>query len=137
MSPSLLTSGMEGRDLVGSDEVHPGDAEPVVHRGEALQLLEAVVAVGDGEASDGAEPGRLPGLFLDLGEEVARVVEELREAFVRPHGADEAGRVPGRAAREARPLKEQHVAPPEPGEVVGGARADDPAADDDGRGPFR
>ena len=135
--PLLVDERVEGRDLVGGDEVHAGDAEPVVRRGEALQLLEAVPAVGDGEASDGPEPGRLPGLLLELGEQIARVVEELREALVRAHGADEARRVPGRPTREARALEEQHVAPAEPGEVVGGARADDPAADDDGRGSFR
>ena len=135
--PFLVDERVEGGDLVRGDEVHPGDPEPVVHRGEALQLLEAVPAVGDGEAPDRPEPGRLPGLLLDLGEQPARVVEELRQALVGPHGADEAGRVPGRPAREAPAFEEQHVAPAEPGEVVGGARADDPAADDDGRGPFR
>ena len=135
--PLLVDDRVEGCDLVRGDEVHPGDPEPVVHRGEALQLLEAVPVVGDGEAPDRPEPGRLPGLLLDLGEQPARIVEELRQALVGPHGADEAGRVPGRPAREARALEEQNVAPAEPGEVVGGARADDPAADDDGRCPFR
>ena len=135
--PVLVDERVERRDLLRRHEVHLRQPEPVVHRGEALQLLEAVPAVGDGEAPDRPEPGRLPGLLLDLGEEVARVDEELREALVRAHGPDEARRVPGGPAREALPLEEEHVAPAELREVVGGARADDPAADDDGRGPFR
>ena len=135
--PVLVDERVEGGDLVGRHEVHLRQPEPVVHRGEALQLFEAVRAVGDGEAPDRPEPGRLPGLLLDLGEQVARVDEELREALVRAHGPDEARRVPGGPAREALPLEEEHVAPAELREVVGGARADDPAADDHGRGPFR
>ena len=48
-----------------------------------------------------------------------------------PHLADQPGGMPGGAAGELALLEQHDVAPAELGEVVGDARADDAAADDD------
>ena len=50
---------------------------------------------------------------------------------------DQAGRVPGRAVREPRPLHDDHVGDPELREVVGDRGADDAAADDHDPGARR
>ena len=121
---------VEMPDLLGRDHFHAPEAERVVRVGEPLELREAVPAVRDGDAADLPEPGRLPGLRLELGQEVAGIGAELRVGVAVPRGADEPRRVPARAGRELPALEEDHIGPSELREVPGDARTGHAAADD-------
>lgn len=124
----------ERPDLRGRDLVDARDAEGVVARAHAPELLPAVLGVGDRQAADLTEARALSRLALDVAEQAHGVLGEPCVALARAHGADEPGGVPGGAAGEPASLDEQHVLPAELREVVGDARAGDAAADDDGAG---
>ena len=80
----------------------------------------------------GLKPGRLPGLGLEPGVEVARVLAHLgRGLGGRAEGDHQPGRVPGGARGEPVALEQHHVLPAHVGQVVGDRAADDAAADDD------
>ena len=106
-------------------------------RGGAAQLDHPVLGARDGDAAAALEPRAQPGLVLQPRVEVGRVLHEAGAALGRPQLADQAGRVPRRAARQLALLEEQDVGLAGLGQVVGDARADDAAADDDDARPCR
>ena len=121
---------MEVSDLLGRDHLHAPESECVVRIREPLDLREPVPAVRDGDAADLPEPGRLPGLRLQLGKEVAGVGAEPRVGVAVPRGADEPRRMPARTGRELPAFQEDDVGPSELREVIGDARTGHAAADD-------
>ncbi len=135
--PPRLEQRVERAHLLRADDVDAGDAEGVVHRRDALELLEARLAVGDAEAAHLAKARGLPGLLLELVDEAHGVLAQPGVALVGAHGADQPGRVPAGAAGKLPALEQHHVAPAELGQVIGDARADDAAADDDRAGALR
>ena len=103
-------------------------------RGGAAQLHHPLRRPGDGQPTAGAVAGAEPGLGLEPGVEVGGVLHQPGAGLGRPQLADQPGGVPGRAAGQRTLLEEHDVGPPELGQVVGDAAADDPAADDDHAG---
>ena len=121
--------------LAGRDLVHLGAAESIESR-HASVFLEPALVCGDLDEADGREAGRLPGLSLQPGVEVARVVAHASRGFgegtERHH---EARRVPGRARGEPVALEQDRLGTPaHMPEVVSHRGSDDPPADDDDAG---
>ena len=114
----------------GSDDVHL-EAEHAGHRRLALEFLEALLVRGDAHRTALLEPGGLTGLLLERGEQVGGVLREAGEVLRGAQLADEAGGVPGGAARELLALEHDDVGDAAQGEVVGDAASDDAAAHDD------
>ena len=83
------------------------------------------------------KPGGLSGLRFELGQEAAGVGAELGVGVAGPRGADEPRRVPARAGGELPALQKHDVGPSELRQVVGDARASDPASDDHCARAFR
>ena len=139
--PAQQVTGLQQRiqrpDLLRGDLFHPGDAEGRVHRGDPLQFLPAVPGMGDGQAADLAQAGGLAGLPLQVPQQVQRIPGQAGMGFDRAHGADQAGRMPGRAAGELTSFQQQHLAPAPADQVVGDAGTDHATADDHGARPFR
>jgi hypothetical protein len=106
------------------------EAEATCGRRLALELDHPVVAAGEPEPAVHLPAGRLAGLRLQAVVEFDAVREEPSDVGVGPQLADEAGGVEGRAAGQLLSFEEQHVAPAEPGEMIGDRAADDAAADD-------
>ena len=128
--------GARWREEVGHlarrDLVHLGAAESVEGRDAAI-LLEPTLIGSDLDEADGGEAGRLPGLGLQPGVEIARVVAHAsRRLGEGPEGHHESGRVPGRARGEPVALEQERLGPPaHVPQVVGNGGPDDPPADDD------
>jgi hypothetical protein len=99
-----------------------------------LQLHHPVRGPGDGHPAALLVAGREPDLGLQVGVELGGVLDQPGAALRRPQLADQPRRVPGGAGRELSLLEQQDVGPPELREVVGDARPDHPAADDDDPG---
>ncbi|CAB4730618.1 unannotated protein [freshwater metagenome] len=121
---------------LGGDQL----ALQVVRRGvgrRAAQLHHPVFGAGDDHPADVAVAGRKTGLGLQLGVQLGGVLHQPGPALRGPQWSDQPGRVPGRAAGQASLLQDEHVAPAEPGEVVGDRGTDDTAADDHRPGPGR
>ena len=97
--------------------------------GLALQLLHAGLRRRQPQAAQLVPARVLAGLVLEVGVEAHRVLHHLGQADRRAELADQAGRVPGGAVREAVLLDQHDVAPAQLGEVVEDAAAADPAAD--------
>ena len=106
------------------------DAEAVAERGHAPDFGEPFVGAGDGQAALAAEAGRLAGFGLQRLVKADGIARELGQRGGRAELVDEARRVPRGAAGEMPALEEDHVAPPELGQVIGDAAPDDAAADD-------
>ena len=118
-----------GRAQQGAVEV-----EGLGRRRRAPQLGHPVLGARHDEAAALLVAGREPGLLLQLGVEPGRVLHQAGAALGGAQHPHEAGRVPRRPRRELPLLEQQHVAPPQPREVVGDAGADHPAADHDDLG---
>ena len=129
LDPRDIHQRIERLRLVQPDLVSL-DAEAVAERGHAPDLGEPFVGAGDGQAALAAEAGRLAGLCLQRLVEADGIARELGQRRGRAELVDEARRVPRGAAGEMPALEEDHVAPPELGQVIGDAAADDAAADD-------
>ena len=76
------------------------------------------------------ETGGETGLGLELAVEAGRILHQSGPGLGRPELAEEACRVPRRAARQLPLFEEDDVAPPAAGQVIGGRGPDDTAADD-------
>ncbi len=135
--PPRLEQRVERAHLLHADDVDAGDAEGVVHRRDPLELLEAHLAVGDAEAADPAKARGLSGLLLELVDEAHGVLAQPGVALARAHGADQPGRVPAGAAGKLPALEQHHLTPAELCQVIGDARANHAAADDDRAGALR
>ncbi len=98
--------------------------------GGALELGQAVLGAGHGDAAAAPEAGGQAGLPLQALVQLGGVLDQAGAAFRGAQLADQAGRVPGGAAGQLALLEQQHVGPAELGEVVGDAGADHAAADD-------
>ena len=95
-----------------------------------LSSVEALGGAREAEAAVLAEAGRLPGLGLEPGVELGRVLGEPGQVLGRAQLADQPGRMPGRARGQLLALEQQHVRASRAGQVVGDRAADHPAADD-------
>ena len=87
-----------------------------------LQLDEALRGAREAEAAVLAEAGRLPGLGLEPGVELGRVLGEPGQVLGRAQLADQPGGMPGGARGQLPALEQQHVPPAELGQVIGDAR---------------
>ena len=103
--------------------------------GRPAQLGHAVGRAGDGDAAAPPEAGAQAGLRLQPLVQLAGVLDQPGAVLRGAQLADQAGRVPGRAAGQLPLLEQQHVGPAQLGQVVGDAGADHAAADDDDPGP--
>ena len=83
------------------------------------------------------KPELRPDLVLELLVERRAVLHERRAGLRRAELADQPGRMPRRPGRELALLEQHDVALAGLGQVIGDARADDPAADDDDPCPGR
>ena len=104
-------------------------AEALRPAGLALDLLVALLRRREPQAAELVPAGILAGLAGQVGVEADRVLHHLRQADGRAQLADEPGRVPRRAVREAVLLDEHDVLPPQLGEVVEDRAPADAAAD--------
>src|SRR5512145_3564164 len=107
------------------------DAEAPRHRRLALEHDPALGRSRDVHAAAALPSGREPGFLFERRIELRAVLAHARHRAVGTHLPHEPGRVPRRAASQP-PLLEKHdVAPAELRQVVGDARPDDPAANDE------
>ena len=126
--------GEEIADLRRRDLVD-GHAAQAVEGGDPAVLLETVGVAGALDEADRLPAGRLAGLGLEPGVEIARVLAHLRRGLGgRAEGHHEPRRVPGGARGEAIALEEDDVLPAHVAEVIGDGAADDAATDDDDAG---
>ena len=130
MTSVASTSGHSSPTCSPVQELHV-DVAQARHRGAALDLLPATLGRGDEDGAGPPESGPEAGPALQVLEQLRGVPREHAHVVGRPQLADEAGRVPRRPGREPLALEQDHVAPAALGQVVGDARADDAAADDD------
>src|SRR5579885_2310143 len=102
-------------------------------RARATVRLSSTTRAGvlDIDAAAGLPTGGLAGLRLERAVELDAVAAHAGHGAGGPHLADQARRVPGRAARDPALLQHQHVALAELRQVIGEAASDDAAADDD------
>ena len=114
-----------GADHLGVDTV--GARE----RGVALELGHALARARHGEAAAALPAGRLARLGFEALVEIGAVPDEPGQVARGAQLTHETRRMPRRAAGETALLEQHHVLPPELGQVVGDARADDAAADND------
>ena len=84
-----------------------------------------------GDRADLLEARGLAGLALEPLVQLRGVLRQARQVLRRAQLADQAGGMPGRAAREPLAFEQQHVGAAAFGQMVGNAAADDAAADDD------
>ncbi len=113
------------------------DVELAVHVRGAPELLHPPRRPRQGERTDAAEPGLDAGLGRQPRVERRVDARQLGQRVRPPDLGDQAGRVPGRAAGQARPLHDEHVGDAELREVVGDRGADHAAADDHDPGARR
>ena len=97
--------------------------------GLAPRLLPALGRAREPDAA-ALDPARIVLAAAEPPVELDRVHHHPRQRLRAAELADEPGGVERRAAREVRPLEQQHVVPAELGQVVGDRRAAHPAADD-------
>ena len=90
---------------------------------------------GHRDAAAPLEAGGQARLRLELAVEAGGVLHEAGARLRRPELAEQARRMPRRAARELSLFEEEDVGPPEAGQVVGGRGPDDTAPDDDDTRP--
>ena len=86
---------------------------------------------GHDQAAALAVSRRQPGLGLQPGVQLGGVLHQPGAALAGPQQPDQAGGVPGGAARQRALLEQHHVGPAELGQVVRRGAADHAAADDD------
>ena len=98
--PLGLEQWVDGSDFIHGDHVDPGNAESIVHGGNALQLLEARFAMGNAETAHLPEARRLLRLLLQLVDEPHGVFAQPGVALVGAHGADQSRSMPARATGE-------------------------------------
>ena len=94
------------------------------------QLDHPLRRAGHGHATAPLESGGQARLGLELAVETGGVLHQAGPGLGRPQLAEEARRVPGRAARELALLEQDDVGPAQAGQVVRGRGPDDAAADD-------
>ena len=121
--------GLRGREELALQAVGRGA------RHRAPQRHHPIRRAGHRHSPADPIPRRQPGLLLEPGVEVGGVLHEARACLGGTQLADQARRVPGRAAGEGALLEQDDIGPAEVSQVVGDRRADDSAADDDHAGP--
>ncbi len=104
-------------------------------RSGAPQRRHPVVGARDDEAADLPVAGAQAGLGLEPLVEVGGVLHEPGAALAGAQQTDQAGGVPGGAARQGALLEQQHVGLAQVGQVVGRRGTDDAAPDHDHPGP--
>src|SRR5712691_8608602 len=114
-----------GADLLGLDAVGAG------YRGVAPELDHTLDRPRHADAAAALPARGLARLGLEAAVEIDAVADELGQIARGAELAHEAGGVPRGPSRETPLLEQDHVTPPERGQVIGDAGADDAAADDD------
>ena len=99
--------------------------------GGATQLDHPVLGARDGHSPALLVAGRQPGLGLELGVQLRRVLHQAGGALRGPQLADQPGGVPRCAAGQLALFEEDDIGDAELGQVIRDAGADDAAADDD------
>jgi hypothetical protein len=126
--------------LFGADAAHL-DAELGGHGDGAVVLVGPVHGPGHQDRAVGPIAGRLTGLLLQLGVALGAVLGQAGQRRGGPQLADQASRGEGGAAGQGLSLQQNYVFPPQFGQMISNAAADDAAADDDraslGREGFR
>ncbi len=107
------------------------EVEGLGRRGRTAQLHHPVLGPGDRHTAALLVAGTQPGLLLQLGIQLGRVLDEPCAGLRRAQLADQSGGVPRGAAGELALLQKHHVGLPGLGQVIGHARPDDTPADDD------
>ena len=127
--PALL--GLLGREHLAVEvEGRRGGGRPP-------QLHHPVLGARHDQPAALAVAGGQSGLGLEPGVQLGGVLHQPRAALAGAQQPDQAGRVPGGAARQRALLEEHDVGPAELGEVVRRRAADHAAADDDDAGAGR
>ena len=117
-------------DLVHRDLVR-FNAEEAGHRRGATVLDYPVLRTGEVKRADLFPAGLDAGFGRQRGVELRAVVVNRCHGRGRTQPRDHPGGMPGRAAADPVLFQQEHVPDAELGQVVGSARSDDPAADDE------
>ncbi len=120
---------MELGEAVRADDLDR-HARDLAHPLPVTELVEPVARRGQADAAAGMPVDRLPGLGLEPGVQLDAVAQQAHQVVARVELRAETGGVPGRPARQLVLLEQDHVAPAEPGQVVGQAAAGGAAPDD-------
>ena len=112
----------------GCDDLDVLQAEAARHGRQALPLLEPLRGRRQGQGAVLPEAGRLAGLGLQAGEQLAGVLRQPGKVVGRAELPHQAGGVPGGAAGKTLALQQHHVRPARFRQVIGDAAADGAAA---------
>ncbi len=111
-----------------------GDALSCRHRRHAAEYRHALRRPRHGEAAALLPARGKPGLGFEPRVQLGAVADQARHVRMRAKLADEARRVPRRAARKPTLFQHRDIAPAELGQMIGDRAPDDAAADDDDAG---
>ena len=123
-----LTQRPQLGDLLGPDHLE-GDADGVGGSAVLAVLVHALSVGGQAQVAGPVEAHRLAGLGLEPLVEVDRVLVQLADRVAHVEQRQQPGGVPGRAVGEVGFLDQHRIRPPQLGEVIKDAAADDTTAD--------
>ncbi len=107
------------------------ESETLAHRGTSLEFDEALVIRRDHQSAVLLVAGGLAGLFFERQQNLGGVLREPGHIECGAELADQARRMPRRAAGQGLSFEQDNVSPACLREVIGDTTADDAAADDD------